>query len=184
MASPFAIRHAAHQIQHGGVIIYPTDTVYGLGCDPLNLDAVTYLNTLKQRDASKGLILVANRLELFKEYIRELDNADQQKIQQATSPTSWIVTAKKSAPEWLTGNTNTLAIRITQHPVIAELCNRLHHPLVSTSANPSAKKPALNALQVHKYFHDKVYAILIDDNKHSAQPSTLRVLDNNLILRP
>lgn len=183
MVSQFAIRHAVHQIRHGGVIIYPTDTVYGLGCDPMNVDAVTYLNILKQRDTSKGLILIANRPELFNGYIRELNSSDQEKIQQTDTPTSWIVAAKKGTPAWLTGNNKTLAIRITQHPVIAELCNQLHHPLVSSSANPSAKKPALNSLQVHSYFHDKVHAILIADGEHSGQPSTLRVLDNNLTLR-
>lgn len=184
MASPFAIRHAAHQIRHGGVAVYPTDTVYGLGCDPMNPDAVAYLNTLKQRDTRKGLILVANKLEFFKEYIKELDNSDQKKIQQADTPTSWIVAAKEGIPEWLTGNNKTLAIRITQHPVIAELCNLLCHPLVSSSANPSSKKPALKALQVHRHFHNKVSAILIADDEHTGQPSVIKALDNNLILRP
>jgi L-threonylcarbamoyladenylate synthase len=183
MASQFAIRHAAHQIRHGGVIIYPTDTVYGLGCDPMNVSAVSYLNSLKQRDTSKGLILVANKLELFRKYIKELSDNDKEKIYHADTPTSWIVAAKKNTPKWLTGNNETLAIRLTQHPVIAELCNQLGHPLVSTSANPSTKKPALNALQVHRHFHDKVHAILIAESKQSTKASTIRVLDSNLILR-
>lgn len=184
MASPFAIRHAVHQIRHGGVIAYPTDTVYGLGCNPMDIDAVTYLSALKQRDSSKGLILIANKLELFNGYIKELSSNDQEKIQQTKSPTSWIVPAKKNVPHWLTGNSQTLAIRITQHSVINELCNQLHHPLVSSSANPGGKNPALNALQLHRYFHDKVHAILVANNKHSCQPSSIRVLDNNLIIRP
>lgn len=184
MASPFAIRHAIHQIQHGGVIIYPTDTVYGLGCDPMNADAVAYLNALKQRDPRKGLILVANKLEFFNGYIEKLSNREIKMIQQTDTPTSWIVAAKNSTPKWLTGDNTTLAIRITKHPVITELCNQLRHPLVSSSANPSTKKPALNALQVHRHFHDKVHAILISDTNHYGQPSAIRVLDNNLLLRP
>ena len=183
MASPFAIRHAAHQVRHGGVIAYPTDTVYGLGCDPMDIDAVTYLNTLKQRGANKGLILIANKLELFNDYIEEISNSEQKKIKQTKSPTSWIVKARSHVPHWLTGNKSTLAIRITQHPVISGLCDQLHHPLVSSSANPGGKKPALNALQLHKYFHDKVYAILISDNEVNSQPSSIRVLSNNSIIR-
>jgi L-threonylcarbamoyladenylate synthase len=184
MASPFAIRHAAHQIRHGGVIIYPTDTVYGLGCDPMNSDAVDYLNTLKQRNPDKGLILIANKLEYFSDYIKELNQEDQVKVKQTKTPTSWIVPAKESTPLWLTGNNQTLAIRITQHPIVSELCNQLHHPLVSSSANPNKKKPAVNALQLHKYFHDKVYAMLVADNEHDTQPSSIRILDNNLMIRP
>ena len=183
MASPFAIRHAAHQIRHGGVIIYPTDTVYGLGCDPMNSDAVDYLNALKQRDPDKGLILIANKLEYFGDYIKELNQEDQTKVQQTKTPTSWIVPAKESTPLWLTGNNQTLAIRITQHPVISELCNQLQHPLVSSSANPNKKKPALNALQIHKYFQDSVHAILVAENKLSGTPSNIRILDNDLLLR-
>ncbi len=184
MASPFAIRHAVHQVRHGGVIAYPTDTVYGLGCDPMNSSAVDYLNVLKQRDPDKGLILIANKLEHFSDYIKELNREDQIKVQQTETPTSWIVPAKKNIPLWLTGNNQTLAIRITQHPIVSELCNQLHHPLVSSSANPGGKKPALNALQLHRYFHDKLHAMLVDDNEHSSQPSIIRVLDNNLMLRP
>lgn len=184
MVSPFAIRHAVHQIRHGGVITYPTDTVYGLGCDPMDVDAVTYLNVLKQRNSSKGLILIANKLDFFKGYIKELTDSEQEKILQAESPTSWIVAAKENTPSWLTGNNKTLAIRITQHPVISELCNRLQHPLVSSSANQSTKKPALNTLQLHSYFHDKVHAMLIANNELNGTPSSIRVLDNNLILRP
>lgn len=184
MPSPFAIHHAAHQIRHGGVIAYPTDTVYGLGCNPMDLDAVAYLNALKQRDSDKGLILIANKLELFNDYIKELSSRDQQKIQQTKSPTSWIVTAKKNVPQWLTGDHHTLAIRITRHPVINQLCNQLQHPLVSSSANPQGKKPALNALQLHKYFHNKVHAMLIANNENSSQPSSIRVLNSNLTIRP
>lgn len=184
MASPFAIRHAAHQIRHGGVIAYPTDTVYGLGCDPMSSDAVDYLNALKQRDPDKGLILIANKLEYFRDYIKELNQEDQRKAQQTETPTSWVVPAKDSTPPWLTSNNQTLAIRITQHPIITELCNQLHHPLVSSSANPGGKKPALNALQLHKYFHDKLHATLVYNNEHSSPPSIIRVLDNNLVLRP
>jgi L-threonylcarbamoyladenylate synthase len=184
MASHFAIQFAAHQIHQGGVIIYPTDTVYGLGCDPMNLDAITYLNHIKQRAPGKGLILLGHTLELFKDYIEELTASDQEKLMSPDKPTSWIVSAKPSLPDWLTNQQRTVAIRITQHPVVSELCRRLNHPVVSTSANLSGKKTITNALQAHKYFHDKVDAILIDERDLSGQASTIKKLDTLSTVRP
>jgi L-threonylcarbamoyladenylate synthase len=184
MASHFAIKYAAHQIRHGGVIIYPTETVYGLGCDPINLDAITYLNQLKHREPGKGLILLGHTLALFEDYIESLTEAEQKRILETSQPTSWIVKAKDSLPDWLTNEQRTLAIRITQHPVITEICQQLGHPIVSTSANPRGKKPCRNALQAHKYFHDKVDAILIDDHHLSGQASTIKILNNSSTIRP
>ncbi len=178
MASHFAIQHAAHQIRHGGIIIYPTETVYGLGCDPMNPDAIAELNRLKQRAPDKGLILLGHSLELFKDYIEELAPSEQNKLTQTDTPTSWIVSAKDSLPNWLTNEQRTIAIRISQHPVVTELCQQLVHPIVSTSANLSGKKTIINALQAHKYFHGKVDTILIDDRHLSGQPSVIKKLDN------
>lgn len=178
MASHFAIQHAAHQIRHGGVIVYPTETVYGLGCDPMNLAAITYLNLLKQREHGKGLILIGNTLDLFEDYVAALSANQKKQISQTNEATSWIVKANDSLPDWLTNPQRTVAIRITQHPVVSKLCQQLGHPIVSTSANPRGKKTCHNALQAHKYFHDKVDAILIDDNHLSGQASSIKRLDN------
>ncbi len=183
MASHFAVSFAAHQIRRGGVIVYPTDTVYGLGCDPLNFSAVTYLNQLKEREPGKGFILLGHTLELFDDYIEPLTASEEYSLLQTERPTSWVVPARDSLPEWLSNPEHTLAIRITRHPVVTELCQLLGHPLVSTSANLSGMKPALNALQAHKYFHDKVAALLIDDRHLSGQPSVIKTLDSLFTLR-
>lgn len=82
MASQFAIQFAAHQVRHGGIILYPTETVYGLGCDPMNLDAINRLNQLKHREPGKGLILLSHTLKLFEDYIEALTPADQKKNKQ------------------------------------------------------------------------------------------------------
>ena len=183
MASAFAIRRAAHLIRHGGIIVYPTETVYGLGCDPMNYYAVTGLNQLKRREPGKGLIILADSLSLFEDYIEELSEADQKKITGASQPTSWIVRAKDSLPDWLTNKQQTLAIRITRQPVVSALCQQLGHPIVSTSANPSGKRTCRNAMEAHKYFHDKVDAILINDRPLGGQPSVIKRLDNLTTLR-
>ncbi|MDA3868668.1 MAG: L-threonylcarbamoyladenylate synthase [Gammaproteobacteria bacterium] len=183
MASHFAVSYAAHQIRRGGFIFYPTDTVYGLGCDPLNFAAINYLNQLKERESGKGFILLGHTLALFDNYIEPLSASEERNLLQTERPTSWVVPARDSLPEWLSNPEHTLAIRITRHPVVTELCRQLGHPLVSTSANPSGMKPALNALRAHKYFHDKVAALLIDDRHLSGQPSIIKTLDSLLTLR-
>lgn len=183
MASHFAIQYAAHQIRHGGVIVYPTETVYGLGCDPMSFTAIAYLNHLKQRERGKGLILIGDTLDLFEDYVAALSDSQKKQISQTDDPTSWIVMAKDSLPDWLTNPQRTVAIRITHHPVVTKLCQQLGHPIVSTSANPRGKKTCRNALQAHKYFHDKVDAILIDDNHLSGQASYIKRLDNLSIVR-
>lgn len=184
MASHFAIRYAAHQIRHGGVIIYPTETVYGLGCDPMNHDAITYLNLIKQRGPGKNLILLGHSLTIFEDYIEALTEDDQKKISAGHQPTSWIVRAKDTLPDWLTNEQRTLAIRVTQHPVVTELCQKLGYPIVSTSANLRGKQPCRNALEAHKYFHDKINFFLIDNRFLSGQTSIIKRLDNLSTVRP
>ena len=183
MATEFAIRYAAHCIRQGGVIAYPTETVYGLGCDPLNAAAVSAVNALKGRDASKGLILLASRLQQLDALIDVPDPEERATIVGERQPTSWIVPAKATAPRWISGKHPTLAIRISTHPLVIELCNRLGHALGSTSANPAGKKPALNALQLHRYFDGLVDAMLISQHNCSGRPSRIRDLRSKQLLR-
>ena len=183
MASNFAIRQAAHQVRNGGVIVYPTETVYGLGCDPMNADAVNTLCRLKNRDLSKGLILLGNSIKLFRDLISPLNADEIRLISDTEQPTSWIVSARTSTPDWLTGNRDTLVIRITEHPVVNKLCNRLGFPLVSSSANPGGHKPAINAFQAHRYFHHRVNVILASAASGSGRPSVIRRLGTNELLR-
>lgn len=183
MASDFAVRYAVHCVRQCGVIIYPTETVYGLGCDPLCPDAVNTINAIKGRDASKGLILLASRLEQLDELIAVSDAGRRAMITGEPEPTSWIVPARDSAPVWLSGGRSTLAIRVTSHPLVTRLCDRLGHSLVSTSANPSGKNPATNPLQLHRYFDGLVDAMLISDHNRSGRPSKIRDLESGQLLR-
>jgi L-threonylcarbamoyladenylate synthase len=183
MATDFAIRLAAHCVRQGGIIAYPTETVYGLGCDPLRSDAVNAINELKGRDASKGLILLASRLQQLDALIDVPDQKERAAIVGETQATSWIVPAKSAAPRWITGKHRTIAIRISSHPMVAQLCDLLGHSLVSTSANPAGKKPALNSLQLHHYFDGLVDAMLISHHNCSGRPSRIRHLKSRQLLR-
>jgi L-threonylcarbamoyladenylate synthase len=117
------------------------------------------LLALKQRPVEKGLILIASDLRQLEPFL----NYDQQ-ILHRVLPTwpgavTWTIPAQSWVPRWLTGDHQSLAVRVTAHPFAKALCQQLGSPLVSTSANPSSKKPALNSLQVTKYFAGDVKVI-------------------------
>jgi len=182
MASDFSIRHAAHIIRHGGVIAYPTDTIYGLGCDPYDPDAVEKINRIKQRPLNKQFILLAGHLDQIKSLIRI--TAEQEKIiSQNDEPTSWIIEATSEAPPWLTDKKNTLTIRICKQSDVKKLCHALGHAIISTSANISGKRPAKNALELHKYFQHSVDKILLSDKQHAGKASKIIRLCDNYIIR-
>lgn len=181
MASDFSISHAAHIIRHGGIIAYPTDTIYGLGCDPYNADAVASINDIKQRPRSKQFILLAGHIDQIAPLV-DLDKAQLHKLTRTTEPTSWVINAKLSAPSWLVSSSRTITIRISRQHDVQRLCHTLGHAIISTSANPSGKPPARNSLELHKYFHDCVDMILANHQKLTASPSkVIRLCDNHVI---
>lgn len=183
MVSDFSIRHAAHIIRQGGIIAYPTDTIYGLGCDPYNADAVAHINTIKQRPQGKQFILLAGHIDQIKPLL--LINDEQEKlIMQTREATSWIIHASKRAPLWLLDRNHSLTIRISDNEVVQKLCKYLGHAIISTSANPSATMPARNSLELHRYFHHVLDKILATNQKLTAKPSKIIRLEDNSIIRP
>jgi len=181
MASDFSLRHAAHIIKNGGVIAYPTDTIYGLGCNPYNADAVAKINQIKQRPLSKQFILLASNLNQLQDLLT-INKQQRKKISDATEPTSWVIQANQRAPAWLTDKQNNIAIRISQNEIVKKLCVALGHAIISTSANPSGKAPARNSLELHHYFHYQVDKILATQKNISAQASKIiRLCDNHVI---
>jgi L-threonylcarbamoyladenylate synthase len=182
MASDFCIRHAAHIIRHGGVIAYPTETIYGLGCDPYNFQAVESINLIKQRPLEKQFILLAANLEQIKSLVL-LTKEQENTITQNTQPTSWIISASQYAPPWLIDKNNSITIRISKHQDVQKLCNALGHAIISTSANISGKKPAAGALDLHRYFHRTVDKILISNQKQANKSSKIIRLCDNYVIR-
>ena len=183
MATEFAIRFAVHCVRRGGIIAYPTETVYGLGCDPLCAEAVTGINTLKHRETGKGLILLGSRLQQLDAFIDVSDRNERAAIVGEQEPTSWVVPAKNTSPDWITEGQDTIAIRITTHPLVMRLCDHLGHALVSTSANHAGKKPALNSLQLKRYFDGLVDSMLISNHNCTGRPSKIRNLKSRQLLR-
>jgi len=181
VASDFSIRHAAHIIKTGGIIAYPTETVYGLGCDPYNALAIEKINNIKQRPLNKQFILLAGHIDQVKPLI--LISKEQEKvILKSAEPTSWVVDASKHAPAWLVDKNKTLTIRISKHHGVQQLCGILDHAIISTSANLSGKKPAKNSIELHRYFHRKVDKIIVSNIRHTGKPSKIiRLCDNRII---
>ena len=140
------LRHAAAVLHAGGVIAYPTEGVYGLGCRPDDGHAVLRLLQLKQRPVAAGLILIAASFEQLTDWIEPTSREIRQFSTPQSGPVTWLVTAGPLTPGWITGGRPTVAIRVTRHPVAAGLCLASGLPLVSTSANRRGKPPARSAL--------------------------------------
>ncbi len=151
-----AVRH----LRRGGVIAYPTEGVFGLGCDPCREGAVAEILELKGRPAAKGMILIAADFDQLLPFVSVPPAAVLARILASwPGPVTWILPAAPRVPAWLTGGRSTLACRVTDHPVAARLCRAFGRPLVSTSANPTGRPPARSLLQVRRYFGRRVLMI-------------------------
>jgi L-threonylcarbamoyladenylate synthase len=147
--SPFRLRQAARAIRRGAVVAYPTEAVYGLGCDPLNPAAVRRVLAIKGRSPGKGVILIAAAFEQLRPFVAPLPEEQLQIVQASwPGPVTWVLPAADGVPAWLSGGRDTLAVRVTDHPLAAALCRHAGMPLVSTSANAAGRPPARSSLQV------------------------------------
>lgn len=183
-STDWSLRRAVKTVRSGGVIAYPTEAVYGLGCDPLEYAAVERILTIKQRDAAKGVILIASRLEQLLPFMAKLDSAVMQKLEASwPGPVTWVVPAAPAIPVWLTGGRETLAVRVTAHPIASALCTACDMALVSTSANRSGYPPARTALEVRTRLGDGVDYILPGLVGSSPKPTEIREALTGKVLR-
>jgi L-threonylcarbamoyladenylate synthase len=171
--SEFRLHSAAAHIHAGKVIAYPTEAVYGLGCDPLNETAVMNLLALKQRPVEKGLILIASDFSQLAPYLVYDEALLNKALATWPGAVTWIMPTQPWVPKWLTGEHDSLAVRVTNHPLAKALCQISRMPLVSTSANPATKKPALNALQVRQYFGNQTVYIFNGDTGGNKSTSAI-----------
>ncbi|MGH8556969.1 MAG: Sua5/YciO/YrdC/YwlC family protein [Methylococcales bacterium] len=147
------LRAAIRQLAAGGLIAYPTEAVFGLGCDPDNIAAIKAILELKKRPLDKGLILIAADFKQLLPYIELSDVPNSRQVLKTwPGPVTWLIRATSSVPVWLRGEHESIAVRVTAHPVAAQLCREFGKPLVSTSANPSGCPPARSTLKTRLYF--------------------------------
>ncbi|MDF3054497.1 MAG: tRNA threonylcarbamoyladenosine biosynthesis protein RimN [Gammaproteobacteria bacterium] len=179
----FAI--ATQVLIKGGIIAYPTEAVYGLGCDPLNETAVHRLLEFKHRSINKGLILIAADWAQLANYVAPLSHEILNRILPTwPGPVTWLLPASLHVPVWIKGAHDTIAVRVTDHPIAKELCKAFGSAIVSTSANVEASPPARTAEEVKQVFGGKEVYIVAGDTGGLAQPS--RILDGvtGEIVRP
>jgi L-threonylcarbamoyladenylate synthase len=178
------IKQAANVVLSGGVIAYPTEAVYGLGCDPVNSSAVIRLLQLKHRAMEKGLILVAADIHQLEPFITIPSEEILRKITATwPGPVTWVLPAKSGISPLLTGVHQTLAVRVSAHPCVQALCREIDQPLVSTSANPESASPARSALTVRRVFGQDIDFILHGTVDRSARPTEIRDALTDQVLR-
>lgn len=184
MHSSWRVQRMARIVREGGVIAYPTEAVWGLGCDPWNEVAVDRLLALKDRPVHKGLILVADNICQF-DFL--LDDLPERWIDRLAStwpgPNTWLVPHQGLLPEWITGRHDTVALRVSDHPLVRDLC-ALTGPLVSTSANPAGRPSARSRLRVEQYFHQQLDGVLGGALGGRRNPSLIRDLRSGDVVRP
>ena len=146
-------------LQQENVIAYPTEAVFGLGCDPDSEKAVNKLLELKQRPWEKGLILIADNYEQLKDYVDDSQLSHEQMDVMLASwpgPVTWVIPAKITTPKWLTGQFDTLAVRVTDHELVKAVCKKYGKPIVSTSANLSGLEPCRTTNEVIEQFQGSI----------------------------
>lgn len=185
MTTNFHILRACAALQRGGVIAYPTETVYGLGCDPRCHDALARILAIKRRPWQKGFIVIAASYAQLLHFIAPLDEPLLTPILATwPGPVTWLVPARPDCSPLLRGAHDTLAVRVSSHPVARSLCRRFGGAIVSTSANLSGQPPARNFLSVMKHFHRAVDYVVPGAGNPDAKPSEIRDAKSSRIVRP
>ena len=185
--APATITSPAAVLRRGGVIAYPTEGIWGLGCDPRNEPAVMRLLALKQREVDKGLILIAAdeaQLAPFVD-IAALDPAQQATVRASwPGPNTWIVPASPQAPAWITGAHSGIAVRVSAHPTVIALCTAFEGALVSTSANRAGQPAAVSREALDPVVVAGVEVVSIGDTGGTSRPSVIRDARSGAVLRP
>ena len=170
-----SVIEAAHWLQQGQLLAYPTESVWGIGCDPFNQQAVEQLLAIKQRPLEKGMIVVTDSVSRLKMLLNSLNEDQRQQVLvswrndtdsdvNSKQAHTWLLPLSEnlpvSIPAWITGSHHSVAVRVIDHPLVQQLCRQVvsvHNPygfVVSTSCNPSGQPPALTLSQAQAYFSD------------------------------
>jgi L-threonylcarbamoyladenylate synthase len=173
----FRLRRAADCLLAGGLIAHPTEAVWGLACLPQFPATVARLLEAKQRHPAKGLILVAHDEHCFEALLAPLSLSQRTHMRESwPGPVSFVVPDPMAwSPEWVRGSHNSVAIRVSRHPLTRELSRLVKGPLITSSANPAGAAPALTALQARRYFGESLDYYLAGATDGESRPS--RIID-------
>ena len=182
--SALRLQLATDALAAAGVVACPTEAVWGLSCDPEDACAVERLLSLKGRPVAKGLILVAAHQSQLEFLLERLSEQDRSRMSASwPGPTTWLVPHGGRVPGWIHGDHDTVAVRVSNHTVVAALCNAWQGPLVSTSANIAGARPPRELFQVKRFFGNRLDYCLPGRVGRSARPSVIRDLSSGQIVR-
>jgi L-threonylcarbamoyladenylate synthase len=177
----FHLQQAVISLKAGGVIAYPTEGVWGLGCLWTEEAAINEILRLKQRPLEKGMIVLCSQLADIERFLLPLAEKDIAQIEQYFPyPVTWVLPCKLSVPESVRGLHTSIAVRFSRHPQVLALCAKVG-PIISTSANPAGLAAAMSILDVRHYFHDQLSYILPGELGGYSKPSEIRTLDGRRV---
>jgi len=184
---PLSISDSIAALRRGGVIAYPTEAVWGLGCDPFDEAAVLRLLAIKQREVTKGLILVVAHRTQF-DGLLDWSALPPGRVAAVDAswpgPNTWIVPATSRVPRWITGAHSGVAVRVSDHPVVIALCQAFGGPLVSTSANRAGEPPAFSREALDPQLLAQLDGISEGETGGLSTPTAIRDALTGSVLRP
>jgi len=172
---PSQIDVAAQYLKQGKVIAYPTEAVYGLGCDPDNVDAVSRILQIKHRALDKGFILIGASWEQIEPLVTYIQPELLTRVFATwPGPITWLFPASTQVPFWIRGNHNSVAVRVTAHPIAKALCERFGGPIISTSCNKSGDPAARDVRGIQFTLSDTVDCVVEGPLGGRLRPSEIR----------
>lgn len=163
-------------LQSGELIVYPTEAVWGIGCDPTNETAIQKLLKAKQRPLEKGVIIIASEYQQIKPFIKEDDISTEQKEKIMASwpgPYTWLLPASEQVSAMLTGGSELIAVRVTTHPTVRRICNEFNGPIISTSANKTGQPTPEQLLEIKTIFAEQVKVYVDEPLGGNSKPSKI-----------
>lgn len=178
-ADPSDIKKALDTLHNGGILLYPTDTIWGLGCDALNVEAIEKIYAIKERDRSKSMIILVENENQLSSYVKEIPDVAYQLIEYTERPLTIIYSGTKNLPEAVLGPDDTIAIRVVKHPFCSALLQRFRKPIISTSANFSGQPSPRNFAEIDETLIKKVdyVAEYGQDDYSEKEPSIIMRLE-------
>ncbi len=178
------IKKAVEVLKNGGIILYPTDTIWGLGCDATNKQAVEKIYKLKKRSETKSMIILLNNENFISRYVEQVPEIAYNLIEVTDKPLTIIYPEAKNLAENLVATDKSIAIRITTEEFSSKLLDYFRKPLVSTSANISGEKSPTNFYEIPEQIKNKVdYIVNYNRNSENKQPSSIIKVENNGIIK-
>jgi L-threonylcarbamoyladenylate synthase len=179
-----SIPSAVATVQSGGILVYPTEAVFGMGCDYRNQAAVEKLLQLKQRSKNQGLVLIASHVGQILPLIQPMERSHLARaLKTWPGHVTWVFPHTKMVPQWISGDFDSVAVRVSTHPAVKALCDRLGHALVSTSANLSGLETADNSQDLRDTWGDQVDYYLDLPLGGESKPSTIKRASDGQQLR-